>query len=85
MDAASFSIRKHSMIAQFSSEWSGLYNPKSHQWSLNWTNSTNGVMTNPMIGGFVHGQGQFYDLEEFQGRSIYSQRLFRHQARLEPF
>ena len=47
-----------------------LYNPRSHQWSLNWTNSTDGLMTTPMIGGFYHGAGQFYDQEEFQGKII---------------
>lgn len=47
-----------------------LYNPKSHQWSLNWANSTDGVMTTPMVGSFDHGQGHFYDQEELQGRII---------------
>ena len=39
---------------------------KSHQWSLNWTNSTDAVMTTPMRGGFANGQGQFLDQEEFR-------------------
>jgi hypothetical protein len=47
-----------------------LFNPQSHQWSLNWANSPDPVMTTPMVGRFVHGQGQFYDQEEFQGRII---------------
>ena len=53
-----------------------LYNPRSHQWSLNRTNSTDGVMTTPMIGRFYHGEGQFYDQEEFQGRIIMSRNGF---------
>jgi hypothetical protein len=53
-----------------------LFNPQSHQWSLNWANSTDGVMTTPMIGRFVHGQGQFYDQEEFQGRIIMTRNGF---------
>jgi hypothetical protein len=53
-----------------------LYNPRSHQWSLNWTNSSDPVMTTPMVGKFAHGQGQFYDQEEFQGRIIMSRNGF---------
>ena len=53
-----------------------LYNPQSHQWSLNWTNSSEPVMTTPMVGKFAHGQGQFYDQEEFQGRTIMSRNGF---------
>ena len=53
-----------------------LFNPRSHQWSLNWTNSTDPVMTTPMVGKFTHGQGQFYDEEGFQGRVILSRNGF---------
>jgi hypothetical protein len=53
-----------------------LYNPRSHQWSLNWTNSSDSVMTTPMVGKFAHGKGQFYDQEEFQGRIIMSRNGF---------
>jgi hypothetical protein len=53
-----------------------LFNPQSHQWSLNWASSTGGVMTTPMVGRFVHGRGQFYDQEEFQGRIIMDRNGF---------
>jgi hypothetical protein len=53
-----------------------LFNPRSHPWSLNWTNSTDPVMTTPMIGRFTNGQGQFYDQEEFQGTVIMSRNGF---------
>lgn len=53
-----------------------LYNPQSHQWSLNWANSTDGAMTTPMVGRFDHGQGQFYDQEEFHGRIIMERNGF---------
>jgi hypothetical protein len=53
-----------------------LFNPQSHQWSLNWANSTDPVMTTPMVGRFVHGLGQFYDQEEFQGRIIMARNGF---------
>ncbi len=53
-----------------------LFNPKSHQWSLNWTNSSDPVMTTPMVGRFADGKGQFYDQEEFQGRIIMDRNGF---------
>ena len=53
-----------------------LFNPQSHQWSLNWANSSDPVMTTPMVGSFANGQGQFYDHEEFQGRTIMARNGF---------
>jgi hypothetical protein len=53
-----------------------LYNPKSHQWSLNWANGIDGVMGKPMVGEFVDGQGQFYDQEEFQDKVIFMRNGF---------
>jgi len=47
-----------------------LYNPESHQWSLNWANSTDGVMTSPNVGEFKDGRGDFFDQEDFNGRAI---------------
>jgi hypothetical protein len=47
-----------------------LYNPQSHQWNLNWTNSSSGMLTQPMIGEFKDGRGEFYDQEVFNDRSI---------------
>jgi len=54
-----------------------LFNPQSHQWSLNWVNGgPDPFMTTPMIGKFEHGKGQFYDQEDFQGRIIMSRNGF---------
>lgn len=47
-----------------------LYNPKSHQWNLNWTNSTVGVLDGAMIGEFKDGHGDFYGTDTFNDRSI---------------
>jgi hypothetical protein len=47
-----------------------LYDPKSHQWSLYWANSKNGILGQPMIGEFKNGRGEFYDQEPFNGRAI---------------
>jgi hypothetical protein len=48
-----------------------LYDPKARQWSLYWANAANGTLDKPMVGEFKDGRGEFYNLETFQGRSIY--------------
>ena len=47
-----------------------LYNPQSHQWSLNAAASNDGTMNTPMIGEFKNGRGEFFDQESFKGRAI---------------
>ena len=48
-----------------------LYNPKSRQWSLNFANVNGGVLTQPAIGEFKNGRGEFYGQETFNGRAIF--------------
>ena len=47
-----------------------LYNPQSHQWSLNFSNSSGGTLAQPTIGEFKNGRGEFFDQEPFNGRAI---------------
>jgi hypothetical protein len=47
-----------------------MYNPEAHQWSLNFANSSSGVMSTPTIGEFRDGRGEFYDQETLSGRAI---------------
>jgi hypothetical protein len=47
-----------------------LYNPESHQWSINFANSAGGTLSTPTIGEFKNGRGEFYDQEPFKGRAI---------------
>jgi hypothetical protein len=47
-----------------------LYNPASHQWSLNFANRATGVMGQPTIGEFKDGRGEFFDQETLNGRAI---------------
>jgi hypothetical protein len=47
-----------------------LYNPQSHQWSLNFANSNDGTFSQPSIGEFKDGRGEFFDQELFNGRAI---------------
>ncbi len=48
-----------------------LYNPQSHQWSLNFANSNGGAMSQPTIGEFKNGRGEFFDQETLNGRAIF--------------
>jgi hypothetical protein len=47
-----------------------LYNPQSHQWSLNFASSRGGTMSQPTIGEFKNGRGEFYDQEMLDSRAI---------------
>jgi hypothetical protein len=44
------------------------YNPESHQWSLNFANSA--TLSQPTIGEFKNGRGEFFDQETLSGRAI---------------
>jgi hypothetical protein len=47
-----------------------LYNPQSHQWSLNFSNAAGGTLSQPTIGEFKNGRGEFFDQETLNGRAI---------------
>jgi hypothetical protein len=47
-----------------------LYNPDSHRWSMNISSSATGVLGPPAIGRFEGGHGEFFDQEDYNGRSI---------------
>jgi len=47
-----------------------LYNPVARQWSLDFANSSGGVLTSPIVGEFKNGRGEFYDQEKFNDRII---------------
>jgi len=47
-----------------------LYNSESHQWSLNFANSSGGGLSQPTIGEFKNGRGEFFDQETLNGRAI---------------
>jgi len=48
-----------------------LYNPQSHQWSLNFANSVGGSLGVPTVGEFRNGSGEFFDQETYKGRAIF--------------
>jgi hypothetical protein len=47
-----------------------LYNPQSHQWSLNFANTKAGTLGVPNVGRFANGRGDFYDYEEIDGQYV---------------
>lgn len=47
-----------------------LYNPQSHQWSLNFSNAMAGTISTPTVGEFKNGRGEFYDQETLNERAI---------------
>jgi hypothetical protein len=47
-----------------------VYNPDSHQWSLNFSNCSSGTLGVPSVGEFGHGRGKFYDQETIGGRAV---------------
>ena len=48
-----------------------LYNREAHQWTLNFANSASGTLTQPTVGEFKQGRGEFYDQETINGRAIF--------------
>jgi len=53
-----------------------LYNPQSHQWSLNFANSAQGTISIPTVGEFKNNCGEFYDQEPFNNRTILVRNVF---------
>ena len=47
-----------------------LYNPESHQWSMNISSSAAGVLSPPAVGGFEGARGEFFEQEDYNGRNI---------------
>lgn len=47
-----------------------LYNPESHQWSLNFSNIKSGTLNTPTVGEFKNGRGEFFSQETLNGRPI---------------
>ncbi len=48
-----------------------LYGSRSGQWSLNYANLRNGLLTSPVYGGFdASGRGLFYGQDTLDGRAI---------------
>ncbi|MFL6675202.1 MAG: hypothetical protein ACJ8LG_18165 [Massilia sp.] len=64
-----------------------LYQPASGQWTLNFANLSDGMMTDPMHGSFNQGLGTFYGQDTVNGRKVFVRFLIipvsRDQWRFE--
>jgi hypothetical protein len=47
-----------------------LYNPQSRQWSLDFASTKSGALSQPTIGEFKNGRGEFFDQKFVDGRAI---------------
>ncbi len=47
-----------------------LYDSQSRRWSLNFASSRGGSLSQPTIGQFTNGRGEFVDQETFDGRPV---------------
>ncbi|HEY4211318.1 MAG TPA: hypothetical protein VGM84_07540 [Steroidobacteraceae bacterium] len=57
-----------------------LYEPETHQWTLNFANVRDGKLTTPMIGRFHEGRGSFYGQDTLNGRTIFVRFLITRVA-----
>ena len=48
-----------------------LYNPTTKEWRIYWISPRDSAIGIPVVGKFKNGRGEFYDQEEFQGRTIF--------------
>jgi hypothetical protein len=48
-----------------------LYDPETHQWSLNYANSKDGTLSPPVVGEFKNGRGEFYGQDQLNGKPIF--------------
>lgn len=53
-----------------------LYNPKSRQWSLNFSTRGSGILGTPMLGTFENGRGTFYSQDQLDGKPIRCRFIF---------
>lgn len=47
-----------------------LHNPQTGQWSINFANMRDGLLTSPVYGGFENGRGVFYGQDSVDGRFV---------------
>ena len=67
-----FEVNGHEKGQHIKAQTLRLYNPDSHQWSIYLLDVDKGSLPMPpMIGEFTGRRGEFYDQEDYKGRSIY--------------
>ena len=58
-----------------------LFNPQTRQWHISWANARDGMIGEPMTGGFKDGRGEFFGEEMFDGRVILVRFVFSEITR----
>ncbi len=56
-----------------------VFDPRARQWRIYWASSTDpelGQPIQPMVGEFKNGRGEFYDQEQWKGRTVYVRFLW---------
>jgi hypothetical protein len=53
-----------------------LYDPGSGQWRISWANRADGLLGEPMVGGFEGGRGEFLNYERWNDREILVRFVF---------
>ena len=53
-----------------------LYEPETGQWTIRWASAADGLLGEPMVGGFRDGRGEFYNQELLNGRAIFVRFIF---------
>jgi hypothetical protein len=48
-----------------------LFNPQVGQWSLHYANARDGALTQPVHGRFHDGRGEFYGVDDLDGKAIF--------------
>jgi len=55
-----------------------LYDGQSGQWSINGASSADAALGDPLIGGFTHGEGVFFDQAFVDGHTVLVRQRFFH-------
>lgn len=67
-----FEVRNTEKNLHLKAQTLRLYNPDSHQWSIYLVDVDKGTLRlPPVVGQFTGNRGEFYDQEDYKGRSIY--------------
>jgi hypothetical protein len=53
-----------------------LYDPKTREWNLYWSDSSDGTMGVPAVGAFRNGRGEFYDQEPIGGKMTFVRQRY---------
>lgn len=58
-----------------------LYDPAARQWSLNYSNSSTGTLSAPVVGSFSNGRGVFFGVDAANGRAVLARFIITNVAR----